>query len=383
MTWLVLTCLGLSAAAGSAAAEPAKTPAPVADTWPLWEAFQAHFINPDGRVVDHTGGDKTTSEGQAYGLFFALVANDREAFDTILDWTLANLGVGARGGRLPSWVWGKDNHGRWRVLDTNAASDADLWMAYALLEAGRLWSSERYTKIANGLLNQIAAREVVSLPGVGPMVLPGPHGFVLEADQRWRLNPSYVPIQLLRRFAEVDPAGPWNDIVESTVRMLTASAPHGFAPDWVEYRRTGGFVPDEKKGPIGSYDAIRIYLWTETLASSDPARTLVATSLSGMYLTWAERGRLPERINTQSPDSRSGRAPVGYFGALLPQALNWGGEETAHRVERQIEAFRTGELYGDPPHYFDHCLLLFGTGFREGRYHFDETGHLHPRWDEK
>jgi endo-1,4-beta-D-glucanase Y len=33
------------------------------------------------RVIDRQGGDRTTSEGQSYGLFFALVANDRARFE--------------------------------------------------------------------------------------------------------------------------------------------------------------------------------------------------------------------------------------------------------------------------------------------------------------
>ena len=45
--------------------------------WPLWESYQARFIDGQGRVIDHTGGDRTTSEGQAYALFFALVTRSR------------------------------------------------------------------------------------------------------------------------------------------------------------------------------------------------------------------------------------------------------------------------------------------------------------------
>lgn len=361
---------------------PAKPPKPDlrSDTWPLWLAFKDHFITEDGRVVDHTDGARTVSEGQAYGLFFSLVANDRETFDSVLDWTQANLAKGNLATHLPAWVWGRTDKGKWKILDSNPASDADMWIAYSLLEAGRLWDEPRYTNLGRAVVRLIARHEVAELPGRGPVVLPAPHGFVLEADKRWRLNPSYLPLQVIERFAQEDPDGPWTSMRSVTVGLLAEACPHGFAPDWVEFSADRGYVPDPVKGPVGSYDAIRTYLWAEMLPADSPWRERVGTAVSGMYMTWAERGRLPEIINTQQPDSRSGRAPVGYFAAILPQAARWGGADTAARVERQIEAFRRGALYGDPPRYYDHCLLLFGTGFREGRYCFAANGNLKLQW---
>src|SRR5690606_38505876 len=50
--------------------------------WPLWQQFAKHFVAPDGRVIDASIPEMhSTSEGQSYGMFFALVANDRPAFD--------------------------------------------------------------------------------------------------------------------------------------------------------------------------------------------------------------------------------------------------------------------------------------------------------------
>ena len=75
--------------------------------WPAWEAFKAQFINEGGRVIsDDAGGGQTYSEGQAYALFVALVANDRAAFDKLLRWTENNLCDGDMTARLPAWLWG-------------------------------------------------------------------------------------------------------------------------------------------------------------------------------------------------------------------------------------------------------------------------------------
>lgn len=65
-------------------------------TWPAWEQFKKDYISQEGRVIDPSDARKiTTSEGQSYGMFFALAANDRAAFDNLLDWTQNNLAQGS------------------------------------------------------------------------------------------------------------------------------------------------------------------------------------------------------------------------------------------------------------------------------------------------
>lgn len=163
--------------------------------------------------------------GQSYGLFFALVANDRPTFDKLLEWTENNLAAGDLSAHLPAWLWGEDDKKRWTVLDTNTASDADLWIAYNLLEAGRLWKSRRYQTLGTLLLQRIGREEVADIPGLGLMLLPGKIGFV--AQDRWRLNPSYLPPQLLARFAALN--GPWRAMQKTNQRLLLETAPHGFS----------------------------------------------------------------------------------------------------------------------------------------------------------
>src|SRR5881394_2102346 len=126
----------------------------------LWKSYAASFMDNQVRVIDHDAGDRTTSEGQAYAMFFALVANDRSRFDGLLRWTELNLAAGDLTAQLPAWQWGRDASDRWGVLDANAAADADVWMAYALLEAGRAWNDQHYTSIGRSLAKRIADEEV-------------------------------------------------------------------------------------------------------------------------------------------------------------------------------------------------------------------------------
>src|SRR5919198_286131 len=117
----------------------------------LWKSYAAGFMDDQIRVIDHDAGDRTTSEGQAYAMFFALVANDRSRFDRLLHWTELNLASGDFSSHLPAWSWGHAPGNKWSVLDSNSASDADVWMAYTLLKAGKAWKEKRYTWLGTAL----------------------------------------------------------------------------------------------------------------------------------------------------------------------------------------------------------------------------------------
>jgi len=241
--------------------------------WQLWQSYSSHFIDPrsgrvlSGDVSDPSGDRHTTSEGQAYALFFALAANDRPTFDRVLAWTQTNLANGDLSTHLPAWLWGKNKDGQWKVLDANSASDADVWIAYTLVEAGRLWNSPADTRLGQAVMALIAKNEVANLPGFGLMLLPGPSGF--QHGNTWILNPSYLPPFLFERLASVGPSGPWCEIARNIPRLLEQSARHGYAMDWVEYVPADGFYPAAAPAspgpassggddPVGSYDAIRV-----------------------------------------------------------------------------------------------------------------------------
>ncbi|WP_309971473.1 cellulose synthase complex periplasmic endoglucanase BcsZ [Variovorax guangxiensis] len=346
-----------------------------------WTSFVERHVQRDGRIVDFdTPQQHSTSEGQSYGLFLALVHNDRATFARILQWTDANLAAGRLGERLPAWRWGRKPDGSWGVLDDNAASDSDLWIAYALLEAGRLWGETSYQALGRSVLSTAAREEVVLLPGLGGMLLPWPRA--IAGGPLWRLNPSYLPLQLLRRFQHEDAQGPWREIADNTVRMLGAVAPHGFAPDWCAWaEKERAFTADPEKGTVGSYDAIRVYLWAGMLHAQDPARAPLLKSLHGPRTVLEQRRPLPEYVDTATGAAR-GTAPVGFAGALLPYLKAQGLQ---HPLAAQIALIRDrapspAQPALAPLPYYERMLLLFGQAWLDGRYAFGKGGQLLPNW---
>lgn len=373
--------------------------------WPEWEQFKDHYISEEGRVIDPADGRRiTTSEGQSYGLFFALVNDDRETFERLLQWTEVQLARGDLTGFLPAWQWGTRSDGSLGVLDDNSAADSDLWIAYSLLEAGRLWQNHSYQSIGTMLLRRIAREEVARLPGLGPVLLPAPRGF--SGEGRWTLNPSYLPPQLLARFASMQ--GPWQEMRTLLPALLSATAPRGFAPDWIDWRQESGWQVTEAKGSVGSYDGIRVYLWLGMLSEDDPAREALVRHFHPMLAALTEPGvaeqvdtptgeasreddpaiaaqvshvkpmpttltgqGVPERVDTLTGEVLS-RGDHGFAAALLPLAS---GLPLAAQLPQQPL------IQGDG--YYASVLTLFGHGWAQGRFRFAADGTLLPRWSDQ
>ena len=347
-----------------------------AQEWPrLWSSYATSFIDDQGRVIDRTDRDRTTSEGQAYAMFFALVANDRARFDRLLAWTERNLASGDLSAQLPSWLWGRSENNQWHVLDANPASDADVWMAYALLEAGDVWKEQRYTSLGARLAQRIADEEVVRTPALGLVLLPGSHGF--RQDESVRLNTSYLPLQVFMGLGQLHPDGPWAQIAARIPDLVRGSAPRGFAMDWVDLTTGGDFNPS----PIGSYDAIRVYLWAGMLDPATPGRNALLDALPGMAQQVRAHGAPPAKVSADGVVNDP-KGPVGFRAALLPYLAALGEttleREQAARVNMERDA-KTG-LYGQPATYYDQNLMLFALGFNERLFWFDTRGRLRTRW---
>lgn len=371
--------VALAAVTGTAAATgaPAAADMTYVAAWPRWDAFKRDFVSADGRVIDVGSADaRTVSEGQAYGLFFALVANDRPAFDAILHWTENNLAQGDLSAHLPAWLWGRGADGAWRVLDANAASDADLWIAYALVEAGQLWRERSYTARGALLAKRVLDRESAMLPGLGVTLLPGPTGFRL-ANDRWRLNPSYSPPQVIRGLGTRLPDDRrWAGLAASTGRVLIDTAPKGFSPDWALYRAGAGFAPDTDSHAESAYNAIRVYLWAGTLDPSDP----LAAPLLARFAPFAEyvaaHGAPPEKVDTTTGVAGAHDGNGGFSAAAIPFLDARGQHALADAQAARVDALARQSL----PGYYTSVLTLFGLGWRDGRYRFAADGTLDVRW---
>ncbi len=348
-------------------------------SWPEWDSFKNRLISADGRVTDHSSDAKiTTSEGQAYALFFSLVANDRATFDKLLDWTENNLAQGDLASRLPAWSWGKDPSGNWIILDNNSASDADLWMAYTLGEAGRLWNDRRYIALSSLLSNRILLDETKEVPKLGLVLLPGIRGFTPD-PKSVRLNPSYLPMQLMNWFANYSGDPRWSALRDTSGKIILASSPRGYAPEWTTYDYERGFIQDGNGDDTdrGSYNAIRVYLWAGMMHKEDPARRRLIDRLMPMGHFIQDHGTPPEFINIMTGIT-NGTGASGFSAAVIPFLL---AARLDSAAEQQMARALTSQ--DSENNYYNQVLKLFALGWKNNIYQFEATGNLSPNWKKK
>jgi len=354
----------------------AATLAPTCDaTWSAWSEFQKKFISAEGGVIDNSAGDtRASSEGQAYALFFALVANDKKAFEKILAWTEENLADDDLATHLPAANWGKSEE-TWGATTDTENIGANLWMAYALGEAGRLWTNRRYVALSSLMADRILSTETLNMPKLG-LVLAA-NSSVAETDRSSvYFNPSHMPLQLLHWFAARSNDKRWGELLTSSRQIILGASPKGYAPDWIKYDFGKGFIPstDEEKSSQGGQQAIRVYLWAGMLNRDDADRADLLEAFKQMARFVENQGAPPASI-----DTRTGAADElgssGFSAALIPLLQTTGLTKAAEAQRVRSESQPIAEKT-----YFDQVLSLYALGWRDNLYRFDSKGTLTPRW---
>ncbi|HEX6142545.1 MAG TPA: glycosyl hydrolase family 8 [Geminicoccaceae bacterium] len=331
--------------------------APVGGEEPLshaeWLAYLAHYVSPDGRVIDTGNGRISHSEGQGYGMLLAVVHDDRQSFEHIWAWTRDALRV--RDDPLFAWRFEPGaGGGAGGVTDTNNATDGDLLIAWALLEAGRRFAEPAHVEEADLILDAVREKLVVDA-GPGPVLLPGAEGF--ERDDGVVVNLSYWVFPALQAFADHDPEGPWQALVDTGFRLLDRArfGPDRLPPDWLlidgEVRLPDGF------DPVFGYNAIRIPLY---LAWSGLPR---ARDLLEPFETyWASfDGEAPPPATLDLATARPGKDRLSRGGLAVAALARFGAR---NRVSARA---MMPPLKPDDDYYSSTLLLLSKVALCKGR----------------
>ena len=233
-----------SSATGSAAPQPADRAQAAA------EHFLDRYVDPDGRVVRRDQGGDTVGEGQAYGMLMAAAIGDQKRFNSIWTWTQKNL---QRSDGLLSFLWGKGH-----VIDPQAASDADLDAARALLVASCRFHNSTLRQQGLALAKAIMNVEVASVGGT-PVMVAGPWAITptVTIDPSYFSPASYALIQALSHDNR------WNELATSsrsiTGALMTPRTP--LPPDWARMEGDKpvpiGNPSNPQTPPIFGFDAVR------------------------------------------------------------------------------------------------------------------------------
>jgi endoglucanase len=237
--------------------------AETADLTAAWVAYAGRFLSAEGRLRDDGQDYMSHSEGQGTALLIAARVDDRQSFDVIWAWTRDELG--RRDDRLHAWGWHPSH--KPRVGDLNNATDGDLLIAWALVEAWRRWRRAPYRTAAIQLATAI--RDTLARPAAfGPVLLPGAVGF--EFEEGLVVNLSYGVLPAYRALQSVAPDPVWQQLARSHGLLLEHArfGPFSLPPDWLFVPhgwRPGAAGPapipwPDKPARFG-FDAIRIPLY--------------------------------------------------------------------------------------------------------------------------
>jgi len=217
-----------------------------------WEQFRAHFIEPDGRVIDSGNGGISHSEGQGIALLLAVHYDDRATFSSIWEWTRSQLQT--REDKLLAWSWSADAG----VGDPNNATDGDLLVAWALARAGKHWKEAGYLDEAR-IISQEIRQRLLHEDVRGLVLLPGTEGFV--KPEGLVVNLSYWVFPALRELDELDPAPEWQAVQDTGIALLREArfGRWGLPADWMTLSRK--IVPADDFPARFGYDAVRIPLY--------------------------------------------------------------------------------------------------------------------------
>jgi len=272
-----------------------------------WQGYKTDNIQSDGRVVDHGRAGVSTSEGQSYALLRAAWMDDRPAFARVWAWTRYNLQV--RPDKLFGYLWGRRGDGRWTILDTASATDADEDIALALVFAARRWHDDTYLRQAGAIVQDIWRDEVVAVRGA-PYLTAGSWAPAYTTPGP-ALNPSYFAPYAYRIFAGIDPTHQWPRLVDSSYRALAACslAPLrsggsvGLPPNWCAIRRATGTVAPItaiKRADVYGYDAFRV-MWRvalDDLWNREPRAKAYLDGSAFLRRQWQRKGMLSAYTHT-------------------------------------------------------------------------------------
>ena len=314
-----------------------------------WQAYKQRFISGEGRLIDDLGGNVSHSEGQGYGMLLAVYSDDREAFDRLWGWTVANLQLRPDG--LASWRWRPQDDPK--VLDKNNATDGDLLMAWALEEAGRKWDAKTYDPSAAKIAHAIGAK-LVYASALGPVLSPAVDGFgAKDRDDGPIVNLSYWVFPAFVALKRVAPDVDWAGLRRSGLSLIDAAkfGPEKLPSDWISLKM--GVQPAEGYPERFGYDVVR----------------------APLYLAWGaplERARLGELVDAWA-------GPVDAPPPVVDLETGSSSETFADAGYRAVAALARCVAHGDPfpaeltnvdlKRYYPATLQMLSLiALREGRF---------------
>ena len=320
-TFLMATGLMATGSAMASVGCSAASTTPMAMGSDNWLGFKAKFYSEDGRIIDTGNKGISHSEGQGYGMLLAALAGDRPAFESMHNWSEANL----LRTDLALFSWRYDPALPMPVSDPNNASDGDILIAWALMIAGEKWQHPPYRERARAVRNAIRSHLLAERHGL-LVLLPGLVGF--DMPERTTLNPAYYIWPAFDLFNVADGGEVWGRLITDGETMMERCrfGALGLPTDWVDLRAGGIFQPAEGKPARFGFDAIRAPLYLALAGRNEQT-----ANFRHYWAGYVSQGRaIPAWVDVQT-------------GETAPYPLSQGGLDIVFRVTGR-KVTETGNL---------------------------------------
>lgn len=309
-----------------------------------WAIFKRRFVAAEGRVVDTGNNCISHTEGQGWGMFFAVAFNDQETFDRLHNWTERTL----RRASDHLHCWKYDPASPDPVSDENNATDGDLFIAWALWRAARRWGRPEHAAAARAIAGDILSLLVRNAAG-RTVLLPGVAGFETAAGVE--VNPSYYCFKALSELSDAVPSPLWDKLRADGLRLI-ADGRFGqwqLPPDWLNVARgTGRLSPAPNRPARFSYDAIRVPLYLAWAGESLPAFTTYWRDTSPATPAW---------VDLHTGATASYTAPPGMVAVA----------KVATSVANSTLPTAFPSIHTSPDYYSSALILLSRLAWHEGR----------------
>lgn len=234
-----------------------------------------------GAALDNDNGNVWHTESLGVSMLAAAAVRDERLFNVLVGQARSVR----RTDGLHSW---KVLNGK--VADSNNATDGDIFIAWAHLQAARAFPESRpqHLKQAEQVLEAIT-RHCIRATAHGPVILPGVQGFTDAEGGVRTINLSYWVYPALQAFARHDRKGPWNALIDSGRKITGFSyfGDHALPPDWLEL--SNPVKPDARISTRFSYDAMRVPLYLHLAGyTQHPAVDRCLKFFSRTNKTWAD-----------------------------------------------------------------------------------------------